>query len=537
METNVNITSLNGTYRYFVQHDGSNWVQSDYMNSEGIAILQYLPKEIGSIPAEVFVTGDDLYQYNLSLLTYEHSKSVEKVNVLYTPDSESTWIKVNKDELTTGEMESEVEFGMLRCDIDEEQDITFKVKDAEYPEVYDVLESHVNRKGIFKATFVVTEGDLEVELPLVENGGGEYSAIWGTIILPLETYEYDFYIDWGDGSPIQHITDWDDSNRFHVYPEEGEYQITVTGTMQMWRYADYRGEVTYIGTAQHLKSIDQTGAGFCDNVVDFSGMFATCSNLESLCVLNTSLNENSLAMFYGCSSLETIPLLDTSNNTVFTWMFMECSSLETIPLLDTSNGVYFNTMFANCVSLLNIPLLDVSSGKEFGQMFTGCTSLNDVPELDASSGEYFIGMFYHCISLENIILNDVSSGISFRDMFGDCSSLKSVKILNSNSVGNFGNMFDDCTSLETIYNFDLSSAINVTDMFKDCVNLQNVNIANISKSISFEDCVNLPVNSRNLIYYNLAEVADETITMSSLPITGENRSVAENKGWTVLPPE
>ena len=70
--------------------------------------------------------------------------------------------------------------------------------------------------------------------------------------------------------------------------------------------------------------------------------------------------------------------LDFSNVTSFDWMFAGCSSLKIIPLIDTSKGVNFNQMFRYCTNLRTILQLDLSNATYIGDLFVGCPSLKDI---------------------------------------------------------------------------------------------------------------------------------------------------------------
>ncbi len=51
--------------------------------------------------------------------------------------------------------------------------------------------------------------------------------------LPIESgFEYNFEVDWGDGSEI---TSFDDPDKAHTYTTAGTYEITITGTIQSFR--------------------------------------------------------------------------------------------------------------------------------------------------------------------------------------------------------------------------------------------------------------------------------------------------------------
>ena len=43
---------------------------------------------------------------------------------------------------------------------------------------------------------------------------------------------YNFVIDWGDSTPISEVTSYNDADLSHTYLTEGEYTVTITGTME-----------------------------------------------------------------------------------------------------------------------------------------------------------------------------------------------------------------------------------------------------------------------------------------------------------------
>lgn len=240
----------------------------------------------------------------------------------------------------------------------------------------------------FKATFMVTSTtgrpDNVVTLPLVQ---GEYLGEENELL-----YTYDFDIDWGDGSPVQHISSYDDDNKTHTYESVGEFHITVTGTMQMWRYYDPITEENS-GTSHSLVSIDQAGAGFGIGVRYFAGAFYGCFRLKNVASFYTHEGIDFTQMFYRCDILNQVGLLDTSNGIYFKSMFGGSMNIETIEVLDTSSGINFENMFAKCMNLHSITLTDVSGG-------------------DALDKYKF--MFDNCYALEHLHMNNANEDLSVR---------------------------------------------------------------------------------------------------------------------------
>lgn len=94
------------------------------------------------------------------------------------------------------------------------------------------------------------------------------------------------------------------------------------------------------------------------NVQNMSGMFAQCSNLETLDLshFNTEKVTKMTQMFYGCSSLQTLDLssFNTGLANSVTDMFDGCSALRTIYVSDHFTfkyGVSSSNMFRNCENL------------------------------------------------------------------------------------------------------------------------------------------------------------------------------------------
>ena len=116
-------------------------------------------------------------------------------------------------------------------------------------------------------------------------------------------------------------------------------------------------------------------------------------------------------LFADCTSLTTVPLLDTSNVTAMTSMFKNCVSLTTVPLLDTSKVTNMGSMFHYCMSLTTVPLLDTSNVTNMSSMFGNCTSLTTVPLLDTSKVTNMGGMFSSCKSLTDCYLRNIKENL------------------------------------------------------------------------------------------------------------------------------
>ena len=75
-----------------------------------------------------------------------------------------------------------------------------------------------------------------------------------TVTLPLLNtagYNYNFIVDWGDGT-VSQVISATDANRIHAYASGGTYTITMTGTLEGWS-----GDT--IGLKEYIVEVAQWG--------------------------------------------------------------------------------------------------------------------------------------------------------------------------------------------------------------------------------------------------------------------------------------
>ena len=95
--------------------------------------------------------------------------------------------------------------------------------------------------------------------------------------------------------------------------------------------------------------------------------------------------------------------------------FASCSNLTTISLIDTSNVVNFQYAFASCSNLTTISLIDASSAKYLQGLFLGCskiTNLGGFKNLAGSGLDLSSATLLTVESLMNVInnLKDLTGG-------------------------------------------------------------------------------------------------------------------------------
>lgn len=184
------------------------------------------------------------------------------------------------------------------------------------------------------------------------------------------------------------------------------------------------------------------------NVENMSGMFALCSNLETLDLshFNTERVTTMAQMFYGCTKLHDLNIssFNTEKVTSMNQMFSNCSSLDSLDLSHfNAKGVLYHGLYAMFSGCSSLKFLDVSN------------FLADRPKMQLDA------MFKGCSSLQTLDLSSFNTGLanSFTDMFDGCSALRTIYVSDlfrfKNGVSS-SNMFRNCLSLKGAISFETS---------------------------------------------------------------------------------
>lgn len=219
-------------------------------------------------------------------------------------------------------------------------------------------------------------------------------------------------------------------------------------------------------------------AGFRDEThTTCSNWFNGCTNLtsiEGIENLNTSNVKNMSGMFAKCSNLETLDLshFNTENVTTMAQMFYGCTKLHNLNIdnFNTENVSYMNGMFEGCSGLDTLDLSHFNTRyvrkSGFNYMFNGCSSLSYLNVSNFTTdkpGMQLDGLFQGCSSLQTLDLSSFDTGgaSSVTDMFDGCSALQTIYVsdlfkFNNNNVSS-SNMFRDCRSLKGAISFEPST--------------------------------------------------------------------------------
>jgi hypothetical protein len=250
------------------------------------------------------------------------------------------------------------------------------------------------------------------------------SSASNQVQLPLvSTGNYNFIVDWGDGSQDT-ITTWNQAETLHTYATSGTYTISLTGTIEGFVFG---------ASGDILKILSVSNFG------------------------NIIFGDSLLGIFSGCTNLSFSSVIDT-------------------PDLSTMTRV--DNMFEDCTfsSINNLENWDVSTIVEFESMFRNCSNFNqDISSWDVSGANSLVRMFLSAISFNSPLNSwDVSNVTRMDGMFSGASSFKqNIGGWNVSSVTNMNAMFANATNFnQNIGSWNIS---NVNDFVNFMVGKTNFN--------------------------------------------------------------
>ncbi|MBL7663483.1 MAG: BspA family leucine-rich repeat surface protein, partial [Bacteriovoracaceae bacterium] len=357
-----------------------------------------------------------------------------------------------------------------------------------------------------------------------------------TITLPLRSgFNYNFFVDWGDGAPVQAITAWNDVDKTHAYAAAGTYTVTIYGTVEAWFFAG-------AGDKDKIIAVDNLGAvGWRD----FYGAFMGCNNLTTVLGGDTSLVTNMGDMFRDAPNAQPDgSTWDTSNVTNFTYAFSNAwDANPNTAGWDTSNVTSFALMFHNATSANpNTSSWDTSSATTMALMFYNASSANpDVDSWDTSNVTTMEGMFYGA-SVANPVTNTVGNIWNTSNVTNMSYMFALTPLANPNTSGwntsnvtNFSNMFMNAVSANpNTSGWNTSSATNMSAMFRgatsanpDVDNWNTLNVTNMSEMF-YGATIASPVTTTVGNIWNTSNV-----TNMSYMFYGATNADPDLSGWSI----
>lgn len=312
-----------------------------------------------------------------------------------------------------------------------------------------VLESNKSLKPSSKTTTIDKSFSTIWKVGDPAFGDGGLSITFPTS--NFEAYQYDYTIDWGDGSAIE--SSLDDTELTHVYAEPGDYRIRILGK--------FESMTTYLkADKDKLIKVEQLGeVGWkkldyafysADNLKDFEGsvastvlsaefMFSFCSKLENVKLSGPkSFNLSSMkGLFLKASNLRNIQFsdFDFSSVTSMAMMFRETTNLTNLDLsnINSSSLTSMELMFYDSgIETLTLSNMDTSRVENMQQVFQDASSLHnlDVTGWDTSRVTNMRSMFLRASSLTSLDLSHFNTSMvtTFYQMFNRASSLTYVNL-------------------------------------------------------------------------------------------------------------
>jgi surface protein len=261
-------------------------------------------------------------------------------------------------------------------------------------------------------------------------------------------------VDWGDGGATDTVTN--QTALHHMYSSGGDYQVTITGTLdQFGNYTDW-----FHGT-HNLISVDSFG----------------------------DLGLTSLAgAFRGGSRLTQVPSVLPSTVTRLDYAFYASNGMGTnVQYWNTTNVTSMRGTFQENQSQVAFDLSgwNVSNVTDFFAMFYNDQYFNsDISSWTPTSALTFEHMFHYAnVFNQNLDSWNVSSANNFTYMFADANSFNQP--LNSWNVSNaveMGRMFEGADSFDQpLNNWNTSNVTNMNAMFRG-TNAFNQNISSWNTS-------------------------------------------------------
>ena len=320
----------------------------------------------------------------------------------------------------------------------------------------------------------LTTGNLTIQLPLYE----------GTIEDPTE---YDFQVDWGDGSPIDFVTSFDDPDARHAYSTIGGTRtVTITGILEGFSFGEnIESRLQFIDVAQWGDMrLGNTGRNFfnCTNLIGFTAedtpILKEVTNMSSMFERAISFNSN-------------ISNWNVSNVSNMLSMFRSAEQFnQNLSRWNTGNVTQMESMFQDAASFnRDISNWDVSNVSNMFLMFRGAEQFNqDLSRWNTGNVTQMESMFQDATSFNQDISNwDVSSVTTMAFMFASASVFNGN--LSTWDVSNVRDMFAMFSNTgvfnQDLSNWDVSNVTFMDQMFNGALvfngNLSTWDVSNVTK--------------------------------------------------------
>ncbi len=348
--------------------------------------------------------------------------------------------------------------------------------------------------------WVLTDGGQEAPFEFTvktDNAGVSTSTQFR---MPLTTStNLGFTVNWGDGSPLETITDH--TLAIHDYGTAGTYTISVTGALLGWQFNSGGDKLKMLNVSQWAGLNISVGDGFfgCTNLTanatdaplitgtSLSTYFNACTNFNgAIGNWDVSIVQNFNQIFGFCTSFnQPLNSWNVSSAINMTNFFVGATAFnQPLNLWNTSNVTEMRQMFSGFGSNMsfNQPIgnWDVSNVNSMAQMFNNATAFNqNIGAWDVSKVTSFISMFSNATAFNNGGSDDIDnwtfstiSNINMSNMFGGTNTTISCKFnryigsWDTQRVTNMSQMFANNTAFnQNIGSWNTSLVTNMSGMF------------------------------------------------------------------------
>lgn len=342
-----------------------------------------------------------------------------------------------------------------------------------------------------------------------------YGSSNNTFTIPTkggsDVTDYDFQIDWGDGT-VETVTG-DDPNPAHTYDEPGIYTVAITGifpriyvnysnyhiyklrSIEQWGTVEWESmDSAFEGTINMV--LNATDTPDLTNVTSLRSMFASTvafnGDIGGWDVSNVTDMSN---MFFDAEAFnQDIGGWDVSNVTNMRWMFFRAAIFNgDIGGWDVSRVTNMVRMFSEADAFnQDISGWDVSSVTNMNAMFMGASRFDqDIGEWDVSSVTTMWKMFQFANAFNGDIggwdvsnVTDMTGMFVFTDVFN-----QDIGSWDVSSLTKMDGMFAQTDAFnQDIGGWDVSGATTMADMFHDAVAFdQDISGWDVSNVTAFDD--------------------------------------------------
>jgi surface protein len=280
-------------------------------------------------------------------------------------------------------------------------------------------------------------------------------------------YEYDFTVDWGDGTVNENVKNTIE----HNYEQPGEYVISIRGQFpHLYRLP---------GSAPdpRLKSIVQWGNIEWQSMEFSFAFMPKLTHIETTPSPDLSNVESLVSMFrvdldeaYESENLFNgdISNWDVSNVTDMSHMFLRSQFNGDISDWDVSNVTNMTGLFSYSQFNRNISDWNVSSVADMKNMFRGSKFNGDISNWDVSNVIGMDGMFYKSKFNGDISQWDVSNVTDMSAMFFMNSKFNGdISQWNVSNVTDMAYMFYESKFNGDFSEWDVSNVTDMESMFSD----------------------------------------------------------------------